>query len=1043
MDRDEVHHKMSKKIAQLTKVIFHLNTRNDEADLHLAAVTEAYEQEVEKILQDADAKVRLIAQTAQAATGGQIAKQIDALKVSFESEKREALREVQDLRSTVGTREAKNASMWSERITKMNSEVLALKQQSSSQVLQFKAALEKADEKHAAHVAELVEEHRSELEKQKLTMEAEFQCRYQEQEAREADARRSYEAELDVRSRSLSECDRRCQELECDLRDARQQLNDSLSGSQDALLRVREECDRLNSELQTTRNSLQESQQTALEDAARAKQALKERDDELESLKRMGQESLQARQELEQCYASSKRQVASLQEELNALRQEHQDLQRRSAADMGTQAAEALVEKQRLEQEIHALKEHEEALRSEIAAREAKETKLLNDYTDAKTQHMALEAQIVEVASGRDRLQEKLDSATELHAQALSLAQGEIGRLETIINELRLEVGQLQEKLREQAAEMQCRLQQLSSVGDDALDKERTAHIAALASLTKQHDEERATLISTHASEMNDLREELQTQLLELRARLATQESHRSTESEEHTRHANQLQEKLTQAEEQLCIVRLELEEASRRERALDDELVLLRKDVERLHEDGDRQRRKAADELQDERQRLERIAAMDAEQHRRDLEALREEAAASLAARNREAVEELERLRLEQARAGDVHGAEVQKLQSRIVELQVELKAARAEAQSEVERARNEGVDMVQRLSKEHQSALAELTAQQASQLENLRTVLGKSHQERIDEMRQRHAQEVDELKQKSSNQLREATVAHEVALHQLRSQHEAAVLRLVEEAREAADRHAAQFAKIASELQEAKQQLVEEMQKSQQCERMLKEAQSAVEELAEQVRILKKDHEQALLKKDDDFAREKRHLKEQHKTGVERLLQAQIQETVDLKEQFHRARHLQDMQLDMLQDRLKELQDLYDTRPPREEDLERIALLEEDVRHKEATVKRLMEEMQFYKLELHNREQNYNKVFGAQPTVGILNPVAAKRASVGNGAVAAPQMRLVQQPGAGMQMGLPPLGLPPAGPGLPGNTTKKLQKRPSSGNIRRSAVE
>ena len=46
MDRDEIHHKMSKKVclqgslsgdlvspkvAQLTKVIFHLNTRNDEA----------------------------------------------------------------------------------------------------------------------------------------------------------------------------------------------------------------------------------------------------------------------------------------------------------------------------------------------------------------------------------------------------------------------------------------------------------------------------------------------------------------------------------------------------------------------------------------------------------------------------------------------------------------------------------------------------------------------------------------------------------------------------------------------------------------------------------------------------------------------------------------------------------------------------------------------------------------------------------------------------------------------------------------------------
>ena len=34
-DMDEVQHKMCKKIAQLTKVIFHLNTKNDEAGEHL------------------------------------------------------------------------------------------------------------------------------------------------------------------------------------------------------------------------------------------------------------------------------------------------------------------------------------------------------------------------------------------------------------------------------------------------------------------------------------------------------------------------------------------------------------------------------------------------------------------------------------------------------------------------------------------------------------------------------------------------------------------------------------------------------------------------------------------------------------------------------------------------------------------------------------------------------------------------------------------------------------------------------------------------
>ena len=34
----------------------------------------------------------------------------------------------------------------------------------------------------------------------------------------------------------------------------------------------------------------------------------------------------------------------------------------------------------------------------------------------------------------------------------------------------------------------------------------------------------------------------------------------------------------------------------------------------------------------------------------------------------------------------------------------------------------------------------------------------------------------------------------------------------------------------------------------------------------------------------------------------------------------------------------------------------------------------------MKFYKLELINREESYNKMFGTNPNVGLLNPLAGK---------------------------------------------------------------
>lgn len=45
--------RMSKKIAQLTKVIYHLNTKSEDHDLDLQEMAEHYEAEIESILRSA------------------------------------------------------------------------------------------------------------------------------------------------------------------------------------------------------------------------------------------------------------------------------------------------------------------------------------------------------------------------------------------------------------------------------------------------------------------------------------------------------------------------------------------------------------------------------------------------------------------------------------------------------------------------------------------------------------------------------------------------------------------------------------------------------------------------------------------------------------------------------------------------------------------------------------------------------------------------------------------------------------------------------
>ena len=49
----DLHHKMSKKIAQLTKVIYHLNTKNEDHAVEMEQLAASHQMEIQQILRDA------------------------------------------------------------------------------------------------------------------------------------------------------------------------------------------------------------------------------------------------------------------------------------------------------------------------------------------------------------------------------------------------------------------------------------------------------------------------------------------------------------------------------------------------------------------------------------------------------------------------------------------------------------------------------------------------------------------------------------------------------------------------------------------------------------------------------------------------------------------------------------------------------------------------------------------------------------------------------------------------------------------------------
>ena len=117
----------------------------------------------------------------------------------------------------------------------------------------------------------------------------------------------------------------------------------------------------------------------------------------------------------------------------------------------------------------------------------------------------------------------------------------------------------------------------------------------------------------------------------------------------------------------------------------------------------------------------------------------------------------------------------------------------------------------------------------------------------------------------------------------------------------------------------------------------------------------------------------------------------------------EFQKAQALLQEQVGQLREQLRGLQARLDAREPRAEDLATIEQLLRQLREKDEIVRRrTYEGMKYFKLELQNREENFNKNFGGGPRVGVMMPTASK------GSGAADKLRSGVAQAAAMNMGV-----------------------------------
>nr|KAG5714215.1 hypothetical protein BaRGS_018432 [Batillaria attramentaria] len=331
---------------------------------------------------------------------------------------------------------------------------------------------------------------------------------------------------------------------------------------------------------------------------------------------------------------------------------------------------------------------------------------------------------------------------------------------------------------------------------------------------------------------------------------------------------------------------------------------------------------------------------------------------------------------------------------------IRIELEGEAARLKAEMLQAAEEYALKIQHMEKMHEDTMETTIKQKDLEKEELEKKLKASHMEDLKAQMAAHkatlhtAQEVAE--QTLKMQLKEAEEKFRSEQDKLRTELQEKLETEVENLRKS---HGSELRSARMELERAveisKQKERDHQLRAEELQEEISQRETHIVKLKEEVKRLQaaiNSLNRAIADKDKDTQRVRGELKEQfrqleerlrhdHKRAIENLSADQAREQQELLTQFNQAQDILKDKISELQIMLSDAEERYNQRDSRPEDLELIQQLRMEVQEREMRVKQLIDEKRFYQLELVNRETNFNKVFNTTPNVGVLNPLTASK--------------------------------------------------------------
>ncbi|KAK2175048.1 hypothetical protein NP493_756g02026 [Ridgeia piscesae] len=1008
----DMHLKMSKKIAQLTKVIYALNTKNDEHESIVAGLKEHHEDQQQQLMAEMKHKIEFYREQISKDAG--YAAQIRALQEHIQSqtdEQKKALDEFALYRQQAEEREAILKADFSQKTLTFSQQVLKMKKDFEEKLQMIDSLRSEYDLDKANALESLRAEHRHELEQVHLSQ--------VEQASDLSDVKRHLE---EMYERDVTQLKQRLEEVE--------QSKRTLTEEYDAKMAKAKAF--YEKELEAMKNSQDSDRQKEMQELEERFKKMKK---SLELVEMTSQQRIDA---LLGQLSASEDEVNKYRSELDELR----DSVKNKASETSKSNKELMAVREELSKTLTRLKELEAELTSsqEVCEQQAKD--LLNKSTEiaelraTKLQH---EAVIKDLKREIERLRERVNTLE----QAKEMTESEtFSKFEQQTDQLK-SLKQAMEKLTAEKNTMKETYEaQLRTLDEESrttvhkLNNQHRREIETIEQSQREHNSSEQTKAETRFMQM---KQELEAQLESERSRLEKEKEDLAMEygqvkadlsgrlktaEEEVSRLERQAREReegvISGLKEDADKLKSDLEQARTQLKATKAKLSSVEADYEKLQQQLAANVKKAAAEL---KTKLDDQATdLDqkwTEKLRNEIEKLRHALMEQADSDRKKALARLSSVKDDEIAAAAVGWEKkITDLLEQIAVLRSGISTQETETADKLERMKREAQEENVKLSRElkdaisaHQEKIAELETKYEQQLREMNRMKDREIKEKEERLREIHMEDM-------SGQ----SLAHRAAMDVVRSEAEksrhAALAAQADQSRQQMElqkvdlqhRHAMELQQMTQSHQQqldaarmeldraielTKQKDVEYGIKLSELEEEIHHREIAVQSMDIEIVRLQKgitemSHEldakgKEILKVRSEANIAVRDREEQllasHQMALQVLKDKHTREVEGMLVEFAEAQELLKEKISSLKDLLEATEERHRNRPSRPEDLEMIERLQFTIQDRELAVNKLIEEKRYFQRELVNRETNFNKVFNASPQVGILNPLAVKQ--------------------------------------------------------------